>query len=163
MNKIIAAALVLSACGRLMQVDTERPEYFVDPAFDGPLAQFHADMAAGGVTPMGEVQRIEFDNSIRGAASGLCNWHIERSDMTGDVLDRWGTIKIITGLHPVALRVVFYHEMGHCEYGIDHAPGSTHIMSAAFPDRIEWWGEHWDAKVSEMIQYIREHRGESFQ
>lgn len=152
--------LLMSACGSR----TGRPSYFIDPTLKPFFDSFHYDMYAANLVPIGHVQRLEFGVTPTGTV-GICTYTTQTDkyfDGTSEETDNWGTIKIVTDLDPVILKVIVYHEMAHCEYRVDHAVDDS-IMSPNPPNWPTYWTRDWKGHLNTLIRFIRSHKGENRQ
>lgn len=60
-----------------------------------------------------------------------------------------------TKAHPLALKELVYHELGHCLFGLDHAASKPHkIMSPEMSLNGRWLTDNWDALLIEFFASV---------
>lgn len=73
----------------------------------------------------------------------------------------WSEVWIDTDLaseqsHPMALKELMYHELGHCLLGLDHVQPKPHaIMSPEMSLNGRWLTQNWAALLTEFFASVR--------
>lgn len=129
------------------------PDAFIDPYFEPLIAEYKADMAACGFDEgsFNDIVRIEFvEPKGKTLLLGICaviqlddGTYYRRIAIRGDT--RGTDIE----------KPLFYHEMTHCVYGLDHdnIPGS--IMYPELSGQYGYWDLTWTKQVKQLCGMIK--------
>lgn len=152
--------------------DTRLQFYFDEFRVDAQRFNVNIDsQAVDSLRVMKFVEDVDSEKLARGqtvnendsGTIGTCATFEERSSFNAGVKPlksktiAWNEVWIDQGLasanaHPLALKELVYHELGHCLFGLDHASSKPHkIMSPEMSLNGRWLTDNWDALLIEFF------------
>lgn len=177
---LLCVGMLLSVgCGKKNKV-SNMPDRFMDTKLQFYLEEFVIDARSHGVNIDGKredalrvlkfVDNVDDEKKSRGqpvsaeaGTIGTCaNFEEQKTINAGfktfktDSYD-WNEVWIASELgsesaHPLALKELIYHELGHCLLGLDHVEAKPHkIMSPEMSLNGKWLTSNWDHLMTELF------------
>ena len=185
LNRLFLGLMLLNSVGCAKPKDTAKiPDRYHDARLQFYLDEFVADAHKNGVSVnvgtidslrvMKFVSDIDQEKISRGqpvsgdaGTIGTCASFSEQKTMNAGFKtfyskpNGWNEIWIDDELdakdsHPLALKELIYHELGHCLLGLDHVQPKPHaIMSPEMSLNGKWLTSNWDSLLKEFFDSVK--------
>lgn len=185
LNRLLLSLLLLNSVGCAKPKETAKiPDKYHDARLQFYLDEFVADAQKNGVTVsagiveslrvMKFVSDVDQEKLARGQAVsgdsgtiGTCASFSEQKSMNAGFktfytkANGWSEVWIDDELdaknsHPMALKELIYHELGHCLLGLDHVQPKPHsIMSPEMSLNGKWLTSNWDSLIEDFFELAK--------
>jgi hypothetical protein len=185
LNRLLFSLLLIISSGCAKPKEASKlPDKYHDARLQFYLDEFVADALINGVVlkdsslealrVMKFVADVDQEKLARGQSVsgdsgtiGTCASFSEQKSMNAGFktfyskASGWSEIWIddelsVTDTHPLALKELIYHELGHCILGLDHVEPKPHaIMSPEMSLNGKWLTSNWDSLLKDFFSLVK--------